>query len=154
MRLNVLKQLIMFKITTMQNVQSTGVLFICPPRRSCWYKTPMLLSNMTMFVSNPRSWVSHPSTWGSISTPLCSSFVHPSFPLPQPTTHSSPLLRPPKSPCPRPLRRGYLACWTEAAMIVMMMAWWYQGMALGKHSSLTCPYWWRRFLHDLLPGNR
>ncbi|KAF7653061.1 hypothetical protein LDENG_00087800 [Lucifuga dentata] len=30
----------------------------------------------------------------------------PFIPLPQPTTHSSPLLRPPKSPCPRPLRRG------------------------------------------------
>ncbi|XP_061652029.1 neurexin 3a isoform X3 [Phyllopteryx taeniolatus] len=68
-----------------------------------------------------------------------SILMHPSFPLPQPTTHSSPLLRPPKSPCPRPLRQGHRACWTEAAMIVMMMAWRYRGMALGKSSSLTSP---------------
>lgn len=85
-------------------------------------------------------------------------FVHPSVvsscslhSLLQPTTHySSPLLRPPKIPCRWPLRRRYLACWTEAAMIVMMMAWWYLGLALESIQVWPAPYWWWRSM-PILP---
>uniref|UniRef100_A0AAX7TJR0 Neurexin 3a n=1 Tax=Astatotilapia calliptera TaxID=8154 RepID=A0AAX7TJR0_ASTCA len=55
-----------------------------------------------------------------LEDPLVHPSVAPCTPfIPTPSTHHPLLtiLRPPKSPCPRPLRRGYLACRTEAAMI-------------------------------------
>jgi len=84
-------------------------------------KFPMLASNMTACLS--------PTPGAELVIPVLQDpLVHPSVAprapfIPTLSTHHSPLLRPPKIPCPRPLRRGYLACRTEAAMIVMMMAW-------------------------------
>uniref|UniRef100_A0A669DPL7 Neurexin 3a n=1 Tax=Oreochromis niloticus TaxID=8128 RepID=A0A669DPL7_ORENI len=55
-----------------------------------------------------------------LEDPLVHPSVAPCTPfIPTPSTHHPLLtiLRPPKSPCPRPLRRGYLACRTERSSL-------------------------------------